>query len=171
MRNLPAADGTQTGAVNDDFTPTHHLLRVRILDRAERLSPRTAQMKRQMTTNEDTSWMPPTGVQLEWAEQQAKETPSSGSERRPCSRFPAARIEELLLASNDLSEGEEIKYEDARDLALYALDEMERVRNAYQARFGDLMLKAMDLTNSFAEAMPFPENETSPCAGATEKRS
>jgi hypothetical protein len=70
-----------------------------------------------------------------------------------CSRFPAARVEELLQASNDLSEGDEIIYEDARDLALYALDELERVRNVYQSRF-------MDIANAAVTAMRYPSENS-----------
>lgn len=77
------------------------------------------------------------------------ETPSGDCGAMPCSRFAASRVEELLQASNDLSEGDEISYDDARDLALYALDELERVRNIYQSRF-------MDIANAAVSAMRYP---------------
>lgn len=90
----------------------------------------------------------PLGAMMKAGESVAKARRSAAA----CSRFSAARIEELLQASNDLSEGDAINYEDARDLALYALDELERVRNAYQARL-------MDLANAAVKAMQYPEND------------
>jgi hypothetical protein len=65
-------------------------------------------------------------------------------------RFSEDRIDELLQASNDLSEGDEIKYEDARDLAIYLADENERIRNIYQHRL-------MDLANAAVRATHYPE--------------
>lgn len=58
-------------------------------------------------------------------------------------RFSEDRIEQLLQASNDLSEGEEITYEDARDLSLYFRDELDRVTIHYQSVIGDIALAAM----------------------------
>lgn len=59
-------------------------------------------------------------------------------------RFTEERIDELLQVSNALSEGEDVSYDDARDLALYAMDELNRVSNAYQHRLSELALSAMN---------------------------
>ena len=81
------------------------------------------------------------------------------SDAGACSRFTAARIEELLQAGNDLSEGDEISHADAVDLVFFWRDELDRVRNAYHDRLGKVMLEAMDLANHAAEAMLYPEND------------
>lgn len=87
-----------------------------------------------------------------------KKAAHGGCSASTCSRFPAARIEELLQARDSLAEGDEISHKDACDLVNWYADELDRVRNAYQSRIGDLMIEAMGMANSLAEAIPYPEN-------------
>ena len=65
------------------------------------------------------------------------------SDAADCSRFSADRIEELLQASNNLSEGEEISWNDARDLSLYFRDELDRTIIHYQSVLANIALAAM----------------------------
>ncbi len=71
-------------------------------------------------------------------------------------RFTPERIEELLRAGNDLSEGELIPYQDAVDLVEFWRDEFDRIRNAYQERLGDIAQLAADLALKAAKAYPCP---------------
>ncbi len=70
----------------------------------------------------------------------------------PKPRFTKKRIEQLRNASNELSKQRKVPYEDARDLALFALDEMERIRDVYQSRL-------MNIATATADAAAFPERE------------
>ena len=76
--------------------------------------------------------------------------------RTPCSRFPAARIEELLQARDNLAEGYEISHKDACDLVNWYADELDRVCNAYQERLGEIGLIVMDLSVKTMNAMLYP---------------